>query len=60
MEIILIILVIFIIKSIFGGNDSGKSGEPKKKHGLADMTDEEILMCMAVDDEWDLQDDDDD
>lgn len=58
MEIILIILVVFIIKSIFGGTDSGKSEEPKKKHGLADMTEEEILMCIAVDDEWDLRDDD--
>ena len=60
MEIILIILVVFIIKSIFGGNDSGKSKAPKKKHGLADMTDEEILMCIAVDDEWDQWDKDDD
>ena len=57
MEIILIILVVFIIKNIVGGNDSGKSGESKKKHSLADMTEEEILMCMAVDDElWEDRD----
>ena len=60
MELILIILVIFIIRNIFGGDPSGKSDEPKKKQGLADMTDEEILMCMAVDDEWDQWEKDDD
>ena len=54
LKINFVIVLAFCIMTIRNEIRNGRNSEkPEKRNGLSDMTDEEILMCIAVDDEWD-------